>query len=80
MFKGFNMFNINKLSKKELIQEIVQADIEQKTNVVDFLQDYYDLKFTHSEIESIFLEYGLDKDYIHADSYIETDKHLMGPL
>ena len=80
MFKGFNMFNINKLSKKELIQEIVQADIEQKTNVVDFLQDYYDLKFTHSEIESIFLEYGLDKDYIHADSYIETDKHLMGSL
>ena len=74
------MFNINKLSKKELIQEIVQADIEQKTNVVDFLQDYYDLKFTHSEIELIFLEYGLDQDYINADSYIETDKHLMGPL
>ena len=74
------MFNINKLSKKDLIREIVQADIEQKTNVFDFLQDYYDLKFTHSEIESIFLEYGLDQDYINSDSYIETENTKRGPL
>ena len=76
---GFNMFNINDISKSELIAQIVNSEIEFKQNLEFLLCDYFST-FSTDDLKERFMDFELHLPYIHADSYIETDKHLMGPL
>ena len=75
----FNMFNINDIPKSELIAQIVNSEIEFKQNLEFLLCDYFST-FSTDDLKERFIDFELHLPYIHADSYIETDKHLMGPL
>ena len=72
-------FNIDKLSRGQLIAEIVNSEIELKENLEFLLCDYF-ATFSTEDLKERFMDFDLHLPYIHADSYIETDKHLMGPL
>ena len=76
---GFNMFNINDIPKSELIAQIVNSEIEFKQNLEFLLCDYFST-YSIDFLRERFMDFELHLSYIHADSYIETDKHLMGPL
>ena len=72
-------FNINKLSRGQLIAQIVNSEIELKENLEFLLCDYF-ATFSIEDLKGIFIDHELHLSHIHTDSYIETDKHLMGPL
>jgi hypothetical protein len=72
-------FNINTLSRNQLIAEIVNSEIEFKQNLDFLLCDYF-AAFSTEDLKERFMDFDLHLPYIHADSYIETDKNLMGPL
>jgi hypothetical protein len=73
------MFNINTLSRSELIAQIVNSEIELKENLEFLLCEYFST-YSTNDLKERFMDFDLHLPYIHADSYIETDKHLMGPL
>jgi hypothetical protein len=72
-------FNIDTLSRNELIVQIVNSEIELKENLEFLLCDYF-ATFSTEDLKGLFVDHELHLSHIHADSYIETDKNLMGPL
>ena len=72
-------FDINTLSRAELIAQIVHSEIEFKENLEFLLCEYF-ASYSTNDLKERFMDFELHLPYIHADSYIETDKHLMGPL
>jgi hypothetical protein len=73
------MFNIDTLSRSELIAQIVNSEIEFKKNLEFLLCDYF-ATFSTQDLKERFMDFELHLPYIHSESYIETDKHLTGPL
>jgi len=77
--KGFNMFNIDSLSRGELIAEIVQAEINYKQNLEFLLCDYF-ATFSTKDLKERFIDFELHIPYIEAQAYIDTENSMRGPL
>jgi hypothetical protein len=72
-------FNINTLSRSELIAQIVNSEIELKENLEFLLCDYF-ATFSTEDLKGIFIDHELHLSHIHADSYIETENTMRGSL
>jgi hypothetical protein len=72
-------FNIDTLSRSELIVQIVNSEIEFKQNLEFLLCDYF-ATFSTEDLKGIFIDHELHLSHIHADSYIETENTMRGPL
>jgi hypothetical protein len=72
-------FNINTLSRGQLIAEIVNSEIEFKQNLEFLLRDYF-ATFSTEDLKGLFVDHELHLSHIHADSYIETENTMRGPL
>ena len=72
-------FNINTLSRSELIAQIVNSEIEFKQNLEFLLCEYFST-YSTQDLKERFMDFELHLPYIHADSYIETEKTMRGPL
>jgi hypothetical protein len=72
-------FNINTLSRGQLIAEIVNSEIEFKQNLEFLLCDYF-ATFSIEDLKGIFIDHELHLSHIHADSYIETENTMRGSL
>jgi len=73
------MFNINDISRGELIAQIVNSEIEFKQNLEFLLCDYFST-YSTNDLKERFMDFELHLPYIHADSYIETENTMRGSL
>ena len=72
-------FNINTLSRSQLIAEIVNSEIEFKQNLEFLLCEYF-ATYSTEDLKERFMDFDLHLPYIHADSYIETENTMRGSL
>ena len=72
-------FNIDTLSRGQLIAEIVNSEIELKENLEFLLCEYF-ATFSTQDLKERVMDFDLHLPYIHADSYIETENTMRGSL
>lgn len=72
-------FNIDTLSRSELIAQIVNSEIEFKQNLEFLLCEYF-ATYSTQDLKERFMDFELHIPYIESKAYIETENTMRGPL